>query len=182
MYRRALLLAAGFLVCVWAADGFARGGTPAGQHRVPQGQSNSALHMCIEQLRQTEAALKGADHDYGGHRVQAMEATHKAIEQLRTALKYEKGATNQRAGRGALAKAGGARRAAAGSVKGQPLPQAASDQVLEQGIAQLKAAKAELKGADHDYGGHRVASIAAIDHATAQLETALKFEKNRHKK
>ncbi len=42
---------------------------------------------------------------------------------------------------------------------------------------ELKEARKELKEADHDFGGHRVEAIKAIDHAIVQIEKALKFDK-----
>jgi hypothetical protein len=44
-------------------------------------------------------------------------------------------------------------------------------------IKELKEARKELETADHDFGGHRVAAIKAIDHAIEQLDKALKFDK-----
>jgi hypothetical protein len=44
-------------------------------------------------------------------------------------------------------------------------------------IKELRDAKKELETADHDFGGHRVNAIKAIDHAIEQLEKALKFDK-----
>lgn len=44
-------------------------------------------------------------------------------------------------------------------------------------IRELREAKKELKEADHDFGGHRVDAIKAIDVAIEQLETCLKFDK-----
>src|SRR5262249_42037449 len=44
-------------------------------------------------------------------------------------------------------------------------------------LKDLKEAGRELKEADHDFGGHRVKAIEAIDGAIEQLEKALKFAK-----
>jgi hypothetical protein len=44
-------------------------------------------------------------------------------------------------------------------------------------IKELKDAKKDLKEADHDFGGHRVKAIEAIDHAIEQLEKCLKHDK-----
>ena len=43
-------------------------------------------------------------------------------------------------------------------------------------VRELREAKRELEKADHDFGGHRVEAIKAIDHAIVQLEKALKFD------
>jgi hypothetical protein len=44
-------------------------------------------------------------------------------------------------------------------------------------IIELKEARRELKEADHDFGGHRVKALEAIDVAVEQMEKALKFDK-----
>jgi hypothetical protein len=44
-------------------------------------------------------------------------------------------------------------------------------------IRELREAKRELEHADHDFGGHRVEAIEAINVAIKQLETALQFDK-----
>jgi hypothetical protein len=48
---------------------------------------------------------------------------------------------------------------------------------IHHAIRELREAKKELEKADHDFGGHRVEAIKAIDHAVKQLEEALKFDK-----
>jgi hypothetical protein len=40
----------------------------------------------------------------------------------------------------------------------------------------LRAARYDLEHADHDFGGHRVAAMQAIDHAMEQLVVALRFD------
>jgi hypothetical protein len=44
-------------------------------------------------------------------------------------------------------------------------------------IGALKAAKAELQAAAHDFKGHRVDAIQAIDQAIAQLNLALQSDR-----
>ena len=44
-------------------------------------------------------------------------------------------------------------------------------------IRELREAKRELEKADHDFEGHRVDVIKAVDHAIEQLEVALKHDK-----
>jgi hypothetical protein len=43
-------------------------------------------------------------------------------------------------------------------------------------IRELREAKRDLEKADHDFGGHRVEAIKAIDHAIVQLEKALRAD------
>jgi hypothetical protein len=45
-------------------------------------------------------------------------------------------------------------------------------------IRALENAKDHLQKAAHDFGGHRVEAIAAIDRALEQLRQALQFDKN----
>ncbi|HLW68384.1 MAG TPA: hypothetical protein VKS79_23910 [Gemmataceae bacterium] len=48
------------------------------------------IHKAIEELREAKKELKEADHDFGGHREQALKACDFAIEQLEAALKHDK--------------------------------------------------------------------------------------------
>jgi hypothetical protein len=48
------------------------------------------IHRAIGELREARHELKEADHDFGGHRKEALEAVDVAIKQLELALKYDK--------------------------------------------------------------------------------------------
>jgi hypothetical protein len=48
------------------------------------------IRKAIEELREARRDLKEADHDFGGHREEAIEACNVAIKQLEEALKYDK--------------------------------------------------------------------------------------------
>jgi hypothetical protein len=52
-------------------------------------------------------------------------------------------------------------------------PQQVSNAQLHEALSVLQATKKTLEGADHDYGGHRVAAIKAIGAAQHQLHLAL---------
>jgi hypothetical protein len=47
---------------------------------------------------------------------------------------------------------------------------------IRRAIRALEAAKLDMQHADHDFGGHRVAALAACDQAIAQLQDALKYD------
>jgi hypothetical protein len=49
---------------------------------------------------------------------------------------------------------------------------------INRAIVALEKAKWHLQHAAHDFGGHRVAAIAAIDAALGQLRLALQFDKH----
>ena len=48
---------------------------------------------------------------------------------------------------------------------------------IRRALRELREAKKEMKTAAHDFGGHRVEAIEAVDAAIKQLEIALKYDK-----
>lgn len=48
---------------------------------------------------------------------------------------------------------------------------------IRRAIDALRAARIDLERADHDFGGHRVEAMQAIDRAIGQLELALRFDR-----
>ena len=48
---------------------------------------------------------------------------------------------------------------------------------IHKAMRKLRGAKEDLEKADHDYGGHRVKAIAAIDKALQELKEALESDK-----
>jgi hypothetical protein len=48
---------------------------------------------------------------------------------------------------------------------------------IREAIASLRNAKGHLEHAAHDFGGHRVEAIKAIDESLRQLQDCLKFDK-----
>jgi hypothetical protein len=48
------------------------------------------IREALEALRRAKAHMEHAAHDFGGHRVEAIEATDRAIKQLEICLKYDK--------------------------------------------------------------------------------------------
>ena len=48
------------------------------------------IRKALEELREARRDLKEADHDFGGHREEAVEAIDVAIKQLELALKFDK--------------------------------------------------------------------------------------------
>ncbi len=49
---------------------------------------------------------------------------------------------------------------------------------IREAIASLRRAKAHLEHAAHDFGGHRVEAIRAIDDAIHQLDECLRYDKD----
>lgn len=48
---------------------------------------------------------------------------------------------------------------------------------IKSAVVELRAARQELQTASHDFGGHRVDAIKAIDAAIRQLQLAQQFDK-----
>lgn len=48
---------------------------------------------------------------------------------------------------------------------------------IREAIGALRNARAHLEHADHDFGGHRVEAIKAIDESIHQLQDCLKFDR-----
>jgi hypothetical protein len=68
------------------------GAPPAGEEG-PHHRGNErhpAIHRAIMSLEEAKRDLQRADHDFGGHRKEALEECEKAIAQLRLALQYDK--------------------------------------------------------------------------------------------
>jgi hypothetical protein len=56
-----------------------------------------------------------------------------------------------------------------------PLPAAGRHPEIEDALASLHRAKEHLQHAAHDFGGHRVDAIRAIDEADRQLRICLQY-------
>ena len=56
-----------------------------------------------------------------------------------------------------------------------PSPAAGRHPQIHDAIRALRVAKAHLEEARHDFGGHRVDAIRAIDEAERQLEVCLQY-------
>lgn len=140
---------------------------PAKPKREPQRASNAQLREAIHVLQLTKKTLEGADHDYGGHRVDAVKAIGAAEHQLKLALSaHPKG--KKPGGKGGK---GG---------KGKE-PQNISNMQLAEAIPILQRTVGLMEKANHDYGGHREQAIKDVNIAIRQLNKALEFEKKREK-
>jgi hypothetical protein len=56
-----------------------------------------------------------------------------------------------------------------------PLPEPHPE--IREAIASLRRAKDHLEHAEHDFGGHRVKAIRAIDESLHELEDCLKYDR-----
>ena len=58
--------------------------------RAQEKERHPYIHAAIKDLKEARKELKEAAHDFGGHRVKAIEAVDTAIEQLEKCLKFDK--------------------------------------------------------------------------------------------
>jgi transcription elongation GreA/GreB family factor len=52
-------------------------------------EQHPEIHAAINSLRHAKEHLEHSAHDYGGHRVEAIEAVDRAIGQLEVCLRYD---------------------------------------------------------------------------------------------
>jgi hypothetical protein len=122
-------------------------------------EEHPRLYAALYEMRHARTELKEAAHDFGGHRVKALAALDAAIEQIDKALK-----------------------AVGDNAKGvEPAKDVykgyANHPHIRHALAESRLARDELKDAAHDYKGHRVKAVKALDDVIVQLEKALKFAK-----
>jgi hypothetical protein len=72
------------LAGVAAVTGLALAANAAHAERHPR------IRQAMRALENARDDLQHADHDFGGHRVQAIEAINRALEQLREALRFDR--------------------------------------------------------------------------------------------
>ena len=63
---------------------------PAAPAEAVPAEPHPQIREALAALRHAKEHMEHAAHDFGGHRVEALEATNKAIEQLEICLKYDK--------------------------------------------------------------------------------------------
>jgi len=110
-----------------------------------QVQSDYTVRQARAQVAGMIAELQTEDSDYGGHRVNAIDALKRALNQLNDALSVQGGTPGQRS----------------------------SDYVLRQVQSQNNAIINNLNGAKADYGGHRVTALSELQTASSELSAAL---------
>ena len=141
----------------------------------PQATSNHQLAEARHLLQSIKLTLEKADHDYGGHRANAIRDINKAEKQLHEAIQStHKKNSNP-----------GPKKGGTGTGKGTAPaePQKLSDAQLAAAVPQLNAVVQFLNKADHDYGGHRANAVTDVKAAVVQIEKALAFSaaKNQNK-
>jgi len=73
-----------------AAGAAAAGAVLAAGLGSAQAEPHPALRSAINALDRARNDLQHAAHDFGGHRVEAIQSIDRALEQLRIAIKYDR--------------------------------------------------------------------------------------------
>jgi len=120
-------------------------------------EEHPRLHAALYELREARVELKEAKHDFGGHRVKALEALDEAISQVDKAL-----------------------RAVGDNIKSvnpgkDTYKGYANYPHIRHALVEAKEARKELKDASHNYKGHREKAVLALDEVIEQLNKALKY-------
>ena len=61
-----------------------------GKEKRERNEKHPHIRAALHELQEAKNELQHADHDFGGHRAEAVEAVDNAIKQLRQALEYDK--------------------------------------------------------------------------------------------
>ena len=92
-----LILAFAFIATVPAAPNKANvpatpaaNALPAAPATATPAEAHPQIREALAALRRAKEHMEHAAHDFGGHRVEAIEATNQAIKQLEICLKYDK--------------------------------------------------------------------------------------------
>lgn len=127
----------------------------------PRADAKEFPHMvaALGEMKEARTELREAAHDFGGHRAKALQALDYAVEQMDLALRAV----------GVDATFVPAKPEVYKGYKHCPH--------IHHALTELRHAREQLKDAAHDFRGHRVKALEAVDGAIAQLEKAVKFAK-----
>jgi hypothetical protein len=129
------------------------------------GEPHPLIHRAVTALHAAVTDLQNAAHDYCGHRVEALQASNSALAQLQQALQCDSGKKSRSAG---------------ADIEPDPEPSATGGERhpnIYRAINALGAAEGDLQNAAHDYCGHRVEALGAVQNALSQLKLAIQCDK-----
>jgi hypothetical protein len=137
-----------------------------------QKERHPQIRKAIAALDRAKVDLQQADHDFCGHRVEALEATNRALEQLNKALNYDK----HEHAVAPLASFMAVDSDLAGAAQKKP-HRKEHHPFIEAALRALDGAKNDLQHAAHDFGGHRDEAVEAVEGAIKQLHQAIDCDK-----
>jgi hypothetical protein len=87
---RTLALASGLGLASFGLVSYGVVVTPTAAQAQEKRERHPHIHRAIAELKEAKKELEKADHDFGGHRVEAIKAADNAIKQLEKALEFDK--------------------------------------------------------------------------------------------
>jgi hypothetical protein len=127
------------------------------------GEPHPLIRRAVNALHPAVTDLQNAAHDYCGHRVEALQASNSALAQLQQALQCDSGRKSRSAG---------------ADIEPEPAAIGAERHPnIYRAINALGAAEGDLQNAAHDYCGHRVEALGAVQNALSQLKLAIQCDK-----
>ena len=129
------------------------------------GEPHPLIRRAVNALHGAVTDLQNAAHDYCGHRLEALQASNSALAQLQQALQCDSGRKSRSAG---------------ADIEPDPESAAAGAERhpnIYRAINALGAAEGDLQNAAHDYCGHRVEALGAVQNVLSQLKLAIQCDK-----
>jgi hypothetical protein len=131
-------------------------GPGPGPARAQRGREHPRLHAALHELIEARRELKGARHDFGGHRKKALAAVDDGIKSLRGILRVK-----------------GDR--VPGVERGREFYKGYKDYPhLRRALRDLREAREELRSARGDFGGLKERGLRDMGRAARQIELAIK--------
>jgi hypothetical protein len=152
------------------------GNRSSGYNRAARGNGQQVNNQLVAELRGTMALLHQADHDYNGHRVLAIQHLSRAVHTIHPNTNGgQANGMNRGQGNGAMgvqAGVGGNGGNRAGGANGQnKMPQAQSDQHLQQAMQRLSVIHNQISNVGSNQRHSQ--ALGHIQQATQELRTAL---------
>jgi hypothetical protein len=132
------------------------------------GEQHPTIHRAIRALEAAKADIEAAPHDFCGHRDAILSESNLALNQLGLAIICDK--RRDRSDEPPAKKQGTTDMLLSTGLVTEKHP------LIHQAISALQSARRDLNSAVHDYCGHRVEALEAVNRALTQLKLALECD------
>lgn len=133
------------------------------------GERHPTIHRAINALEAAKAYIEATANDFCGHKAAALTESNFALNQLGLAIACEKRRHSAVGPRIQSPEAWSPCSASGLAREKHP--------IIRQAINALQSARRDLNSAAHDYCGHRVEALEAVNRALTQLKLALECDK-----
>jgi hypothetical protein len=129
------------------------------------------MQAALGALQSAQGELNSADADKGGYRQQALQLVAQAIGQVQAGIQYAQEHPHELGPDAGPAEA----EPVDGEVAG-----AANQPHMGQAIVDLREARKQLKGAEHDKGGYRAQAMQSVNQAIEAVKQGIQFANQNH--